>query len=93
MDTVNLPLLRRLGNTPIAYVAYLKKMLWPSGLAIYYPLPGFLPVPQLLIALGVLAAISITALLLARRFDSYIEGFAVHPSAATYVAVEPVTAL
>src|SRR5258707_7710676 len=29
--------------------------------------------------------------LLARIFDSYIEGFAVHPSAATYVAVEPVS--
>src|SRR5882724_11153763 len=31
--------------------------------------------------------------LLARIFDSYIEGFAVHPSAATYVAVEPVSSL
>ncbi len=29
----------------------------------------------------------------ARIFDSYMEGFAVHPSAATYVAVEPVSSL
>ena len=34
-----------------------------------------------------------TALLLARRFNSYMEGFAVHPAAGTYVAVEPVSSL
>jgi nucleotide-binding universal stress UspA family protein len=33
------------------------------------------------------------ARLCARIFDSYMEGFAVHPSAATYVAVEPVSSL
>jgi nucleotide-binding universal stress UspA family protein len=32
-------------------------------------------------------------LLLARAFDSYIEGFAVRPSAGTYVTVEPVSSL
>src|SRR5262245_45561651 len=34
-----------------------------------------------------------TARLVARTFDSYIEGFAVHPAAGTYVAVEPVSSL
>jgi nucleotide-binding universal stress UspA family protein len=34
-----------------------------------------------------------TARLLARMFDSYMEGFAVHPSTGTYVAVEPVSSL
>ena len=33
------------------------------------------------------------ARLVARTFDSYIEGFAVHPAAGTYVAVEPVSSL
>jgi nucleotide-binding universal stress UspA family protein len=33
------------------------------------------------------------ALLLARRFDSYMEGFAVRPLAGTYVTVEPVSSL
>ncbi|HEY2136969.1 MAG TPA: universal stress protein [Xanthobacteraceae bacterium] len=33
------------------------------------------------------------ARLFAHIFDSYMEGFAVHPSAATYVAVEPVSSL
>ncbi len=34
-----------------------------------------------------------TALLMARAFDSYMEGFAVRPSAGTYVTVEPVSSL
>src|ERR1700757_4846114 len=33
------------------------------------------------------------ARLVARSFDSYMEGFAVHPTAGTYVAVEPVSSL
>src|SRR5450631_2307720 len=33
------------------------------------------------------------ARLVARQFDSYIEGFAVRPSLATYVTVEPVSSL
>jgi nucleotide-binding universal stress UspA family protein len=33
------------------------------------------------------------ALLMAQRFDSYMEGFAVRPSAGTYVTVEPVSSL
>lgn len=33
------------------------------------------------------------ARLVARMFDGYMEGFAVHPTAATYVAVEPVSSL
>ncbi len=32
-------------------------------------------------------------LMMARVFDSYIEGFAVRPSAGTYVTVEPVSSL
>ena len=34
-----------------------------------------------------------TARLVARTFDSYMEGFAVRPSAASYVTVEPVSSL
>ena len=33
------------------------------------------------------------ARLIARIFGSYMEGFAVHPAAGTYVAVEPVSSL
>jgi protein O-mannosyl-transferase len=35
----NLPLANRLANVPLAYVDYLLKIVWPSGLTIFYPLP------------------------------------------------------
>jgi nucleotide-binding universal stress UspA family protein len=34
-----------------------------------------------------------TARLIARRFDAYMEGFAVHPAAAEFVAVDPLSSL
>ena len=40
-----------------------------------------------------MTAVLEAATLVARTFDSYIEGFAVHPTAGTYVAVEPVSSL
>jgi|SRR5437588_2448182 len=38
-------------------------------------------------------AVLATARLIASRFDSYMEGFAVHPVAAEFIAVEPVSSL
>jgi len=38
-------------------------------------------------------AVLAAALIMARAFDSYMEGFAVRPSAGTYVTVEPVSSL
>jgi nucleotide-binding universal stress UspA family protein len=40
-----------------------------------------------------MAAVLETALLVARTFDSYMEGVAVRPSVGTYVTVEPVSSL
>ncbi|HEY7296545.1 MAG TPA: universal stress protein [Xanthobacteraceae bacterium] len=40
-----------------------------------------------------MSAVLETARLIASRFDSYMEGFAVRPSAADFVAVEPVSSL
>ena len=34
------PLRARLGNAAVAYVLYLKMLLWPSHLAVFYPHPG-----------------------------------------------------
>lgn len=58
-----LPLAARVSNALISYVAYLGTMLWPSGLAVYYPHP-IDPQPALaaaaaafLIAVSALAAV------------------------------------
>jgi nucleotide-binding universal stress UspA family protein len=40
-----------------------------------------------------MAAVLEAALLVARRFDSYIEGFAVHPAASELVALDPLSSL
>ena len=39
VTTATLPLAARLSNALVSYVAYLAMMLWPSGLAVYYPHP------------------------------------------------------
>jgi len=36
----SISLVERLANTPLAYVEYLTKSVWPSGLAFYYPHPA-----------------------------------------------------
>jgi len=35
-----LPLDSRIANAVISYVTYIEKMIWPSGLAVFYPHPG-----------------------------------------------------
>ncbi|MCE9610453.1 MAG: tetratricopeptide repeat protein [Chthoniobacter sp.] len=39
VTTATLPLAARVSNALISYVAYLGTMLWPGGLAVYYPHP------------------------------------------------------
>jgi tetratricopeptide (TPR) repeat protein len=37
----NLSLLVRLANASISYMQYIIKMIWPAGLTVYYPHPGY----------------------------------------------------
>jgi tetratricopeptide (TPR) repeat protein len=61
----NLPFGARGGNALISYCRYLEKMFWPTDLAIFYPHPGHWPMGKVLLAGGLLLAIS--ALLIAKR--------------------------
>ncbi len=62
----------RVANAAVAYVAYLGKMLYPAGLAVFYPLPKEpLPAGEVAAAIGVLLAIS-TAAFAARRKCPYL---------------------
>lgn len=38
-DLVNIPLMARVGNAAVAYVAYIEMTLWPTRLACFYPHP------------------------------------------------------
>ena len=56
-----LPSLRTLEGAIVAYAKYLYLMVWPSGLAIPYPLVRVIPRWQLLLSLAVLVTISFLA--------------------------------
>src|SRR5262249_47990406 len=70
------PFVNRLANATVAYVLYLKKALWPVGLAAFYPHPeGTLPPAQLLAAGAVLVAITAVAILWLRRRPFLLVGW------------------
>jgi protein O-mannosyl-transferase len=66
----------RLANAGVSYVAYLRQMFWPSGLAVFYPHPkDSLPGWQALGAFGLLIAISVSAFLLRQRRPYLLVGW------------------
>ncbi len=57
-----MPLMQRVGNALTSYVEYLRQMLWPVDLAVLYPHPGgSLPLPEIVLAAGLLALLSVGA--------------------------------
>ena len=58
----------RVGNAIVSYAVYAGKTLWPSGLAVHYPHPGpALPLPHVVLALGLLLALTVGAWLVRRE--------------------------
>jgi tetratricopeptide (TPR) repeat protein len=66
-ELTRVPLLLRLENAVVSYVAYLAKMIWPANLSVVYPLPEAIPIWQAALALIALAAITALVLRTARR--------------------------
>jgi len=58
----------RMGNAFVSYIIYITKMLWPVDLAVFYPLPKFLPLWQVLGAALLLIVATFAVLRTARRF-------------------------
>jgi Tfp pilus assembly protein PilF len=68
----NLSLWQRLGNALIAYVVYLRKAIWPTDLAVYYPI-SFEPIHFLpLLGAALLLALVTWLCLKARRSCPYL---------------------
>ncbi len=61
------PLGLRIQNAVLSYGSYLKQMLWPEGLAVYYPYPNPMPVEAVALAAVVVLGISLLALKWLRR--------------------------
>ena len=55
------PMSFRLENVPVAYVAYLSKLFWPTNLAVIYPMPSDFQLPPMKGALAVAILIFISA--------------------------------
>ncbi len=69
------PLVNRCTNAVVVYVLYLVKMIWPFGLAVYYPHPIMRPDWQVAGAVVVLVAITLICLREMRRRPYLIFGW------------------
>jgi len=70
-----LPLWPRAANALVSLPAYLGKLVWPAGLAVYYPFPQAIPAWQVLAAATGLAAATAAAALTARRSPALLVGW------------------
>jgi len=66
----------RLGNALTSFVAYLGKMVWPTDLAVFYPHPeASLPVGQVILAVLVIATLSVLVLRKTPSFPYLLVGW------------------
>ncbi len=67
-DLGNVPLKYRAANALVSYVTYIRKMVWPSRLAVFYPHPfDRLPLWQVIISALLLLIVTVAVILLIRR--------------------------
>jgi Tfp pilus assembly protein PilF len=65
----NLPSYVRVANALVSYISYITKMIYPTGLAVFYPHPlRSPPLWQPLICLFIMLIVSIAVIYLARRY-------------------------
>ena len=68
MPVDRLPLLFRMANAFVSYLTYVKKMIWPAGLAVFYPHPRMdLPIWRVAAAVMLVVGITVVAAAQARR--------------------------
>lgn len=69
------PFLLRLQSAVLAYASYLRKLVWPTDLALYYPYPKSWPVFDVIVAAVLIIALTTTALMAVRRFPAWFVGW------------------
>ena len=69
-----LPLKIRIANALISYLSYIGKMIWPCGLAVFYPYPEWL-LGQAVVSGLLIFCFSVLAILGLRRFPYLITGW------------------
>ncbi len=69
------PLSVRIGNAFVAYIIYIKKMIWPSNLAVFYPHSSLLVPWQVLGSVFLLIAITLVVIWRAKKFPYLATGW------------------
>ena len=65
----------RLANVIVSYVSYLRKTIWPSDLAVFYPYPPQVPLADVLACLAFLLALTAAAVRLRRAAPYLLVGW------------------
>ncbi len=65
----------RIANAFVSYIVYIRKMVWPDNLAVFYPHPGSLPLWQGMGALLLLIAVTVSVIRTAKRFPYLTMGW------------------
>ena len=74
--TEQLPLVSRIGNGLVSCVIYVKQMIWPVGLAVFYPHPGDqLPVWEVGLAIVLLGLVSAGVIALRHKQPYLVTGW------------------
>ena len=74
--TEQLPVLARINNAVVSYVAYIWQMLWPVKLAVFYPHPEYrLPLWEIILSLLLLLGFTAAAIALRKRRPYFITGW------------------
>lgn len=74
--TEQLPVSARISNALVAYVVYIRQMLWPARLAVFYPHPeNRLPVWEISLALIALIGITAAAFVFRKKAPYYVTGW------------------
>ena len=74
--TEQLPVLARINNAVVSYVAYIWQMLWPVKLAVFYPHPEHrLPLWEIIVSLLLLLGLTAVAIALRKQRPYFITGW------------------
>jgi len=71
-----LPFLWRLNNSFVSYVTYIRQMLWPARLAVFYPHPNDrLPLGDVIVAISLIIGVSLLVIYLRRARPYLVTGW------------------
>jgi len=74
--TEQLPVLARINNAVVSYVAYIWQMLWPVKLAVFYPHPEHrLPLWEIIVSLLLLLGLTAVAIALRKQRPYFVTGW------------------